>query len=169
MLAITGILQIRYLNRALKRFDSKIVIPTQFVFFTLSAVVGSAVLYGDFRQTSFHEMLTFLYGCAATFAGVFVIASSPNGNTSESVHDEERRDPGGRREATSRIDGVGSLGTQNHSAQGMPKVGAREIPVLRHKQSTLSLVGYTPVQNILLVHTPPRDLVAHWERGRESR
>lgn len=157
MLVITGVLQIRYLNRALKRFDSKIVIPTQFVFFTLSAVIGSAVLYGDFRRASFHEMLTFLYGCAATFAGVFVIASSPNGNTSEPVHDEEWHDPGGRREVTARIDVVGSLGAQSHPSQGIPNVGARDIPVLRHKQSTVSLVGYTPVQNWLLTHTPPRD------------
>ena len=147
----------------MKRFDSKIVIPTQFVFFTLSAVVGSAVLYGDFRRASFHEMLTFLYGCAATFAGVFVIASGQNGNTSES-HDEERRDPGGRQQEASRIDGVGSLVAQNHPAQGPPKVGAREIPVLRHKQSAMSLVGYTPVQNILLVHTPP----THWEGEGEN-
>ncbi|KAF8558822.1 DUF803-domain-containing protein [Imleria badia] len=160
VLVITGVLQIRYLNRALKRFDSKTVIPTQFVFFTLSAVVGSAVLYGDFRRASFHEMLTFLYGCAATFAGVFVIASGQtNGNTSESVQDEERSDPGGRQQAASRINGVGSLVAQNHPAQGSPKVGAREIPGLRHKQSAMSMVGYTPVQNMLLAHTPP----AHWE------
>lgn len=133
--------------------------------FTLSAIVGSAVLYGDFRRASFHEMLTFLYGCATTFGGVFVIASGPNGNPSEQVHDEERRDPGGRRQAASRIEGVSSVVTQSHPAPGPPKVGAREIPVLRHKQSTLSLVGYTPVQNILLVHTPPRERVEHREGG----
>ncbi|KAN0097300.1 Magnesium transporter NIPA domain containing protein [Tylopilus felleus] len=164
VLIITGVLQIRYLNRALKRFDAKTVVPTQFVFFTLSAVVGSAVLYGDFRRVRFHEMLTFSYGCATTFAGVFVIASGPNGNTSESVHDEERNDPGGRQQVASRIDGAGSLVEQNHPAQGSPKVGAREIPVLRHKQSAMSLVGYTPVQNYLRVHTPP----THWEGERES-
>jgi hypothetical protein len=147
----------------LKRFDSKIVIPTQFVLFTLSAIVGSAVLYGDFRRASFHEMLTFLYGCATTFAGVFVIASGPNGNTNESAHDEERRDPGGRWQVASRIDGVSPLVAQSHPTQGAPKVGAREIPVLRHKQSTMSMVGYTPVQNMIMAHTPPRDRVAHQE------
>ena len=165
VLITTGVFQIRYLNRALKRFDAKIVIPTQFVFFTLSAVIGSAVLYGDFRRASFHEMLTFLYGCAATFTGVFVIASSPNGNASEPVHDGERRDPGGRRAVASRSDAVGSLSAQGHLGQGTPKTsGARDIPVLRHKHSTVSLVGYTPVQNLLLVHTPPVDR----ERGRVS-
>ncbi|KAJ3747764.1 magnesium transporter NIPA-domain-containing protein [Lentinula detonsa] len=70
-LVLTGVGQIRYLNRALVRFDSKIVIPIQFVLFNLSAIVGSAILYGDFKKASFHQIVTFLYGCAATFAGVF--------------------------------------------------------------------------------------------------
>lgn len=69
----TGVGQIRYLNRALMRFDSKvsisssrasrpvndtlqIVIPSQFVLFNLSAIVGSAILYGDFRKATFHQM-----------------------------------------------------------------------------------------------------------------
>ncbi|THH03591.1 hypothetical protein EW145_g6156, partial [Phellinidium pouzarii] len=36
----TAIGQMRYLNRALMKFDSKIVIPTQFVLFNLSAIIG---------------------------------------------------------------------------------------------------------------------------------
>ncbi|TCD66821.1 hypothetical protein EIP91_000899 [Steccherinum ochraceum] len=69
----TGVGQIRYLNRALMRFDSKVVVPTQFVFFNLSAIVGSAILYGDFKRATFHQFVTFLYGCGATFLGVFII------------------------------------------------------------------------------------------------
>ena len=69
----TGILQIRYLNRALMNFDSKIVIPTQFVFFNLTAIVGSAILYRDFEHVDFHTFLTFVYGCATTFLGVFIL------------------------------------------------------------------------------------------------
>ncbi|EEB94782.1 hypothetical protein MPER_06349 [Moniliophthora perniciosa FA553] len=51
VLVLTGVGQIRYLNRALMRFDSKlepkpifaaqIVIPIQFVLFNLSAIIGS--------------------------------------------------------------------------------------------------------------------------------
>jgi hypothetical protein len=55
----------------------QLVIPTQFVLFNLSAIVGSAILFGDFARASFHQIVTFLYGCAATFAGVFVIAWTP--------------------------------------------------------------------------------------------
>ncbi|PIL36871.1 transporter [Ganoderma sinense ZZ0214-1] len=88
----TGIGQIRYLNRALMRFDSKIVVPTQFVTFNLSAIVGSAILYGDFKKATFHQLLTFLYGCGATFLGVFIISWSPRGSP-QPEYDEEEGDP----------------------------------------------------------------------------
>ncbi|KAI6047329.1 magnesium transporter NIPA-domain-containing protein [Pisolithus marmoratus] len=127
VLLLTGALQIRYLNRALKRFDSKTVIPTQFVLFTLSAVIGSAVLYGDFRRATFHQMVTFLYGCAATFVGVF-----------------------GRREKPAR----GGAVEHNTTVGVMP---SREVPILRSKSSTMNIVGYSPVQHLCFAHTPPRD------------
>lgn len=73
----TGVGQIRYLNRALIRFDSKVVVPTQFVLFNLSAITGSAILYGDFRTAKFHQFVTFMYGCVATFTGVWIIAWVP--------------------------------------------------------------------------------------------
>ncbi|KAI1789015.1 magnesium transporter NIPA-domain-containing protein [Ganoderma leucocontextum] len=86
----TGIGQIRYLNRALMRFDSKIVVPTQFVTFNLSAIVGSAILYGDFKKATFHQLVTFLYGCGATFLGVFIISWSPSRSSEpEPEFDEE--------------------------------------------------------------------------------
>jgi magnesium transporter len=58
VLVATGVGQIRYLNRALMRFDSKLVVPGQFVLFNLSAIVGSAILYQDFRRVSFHQMVS---------------------------------------------------------------------------------------------------------------
>ncbi|KDQ21054.1 hypothetical protein BOTBODRAFT_183714 [Botryobasidium botryosum FD-172 SS1] len=69
----TGLGQIRYLNRALMKFDSKTVIPTQFVLFNLSAIIGSAVLYRDFESISYHRFIDFLYGCITTFLGVFFL------------------------------------------------------------------------------------------------
>ena len=52
ILILTAVMQIKYLNRALSRFDATQVIPTQFVLFTLSVIIGSAVLYRDFERTS---------------------------------------------------------------------------------------------------------------------
>ncbi|KZT20764.1 DUF803-domain-containing protein [Neolentinus lepideus HHB14362 ss-1] len=154
----TGVGQIRYLNRALMRFDGKVVIPTQFVLFNLSAITGSAILYGDFRRATFHQMVTFLYGCAATFAGVFMIAWAPPfpGDTDEGddIQSEIASEVG-------TVDGVagvgnvfGSIGRRRAATLVLPS-GSQ--PVLRNKTSTVSLIGLSAAQGLLLVHTPPRD------------
>lgn len=68
-------MQIRYINRALQRFDSTQVIPTQFVLFTLSVIIGSAVLYRDFESMSARRAGEFVGGCFLTFLGVYFITS----------------------------------------------------------------------------------------------
>ena len=75
VLISTALLQIKYVNRALQRFDSTQVIPTQFVLFTISVIVGSAILYRDFEQATPTRMLKFLSGCVLTFLGVYLITS----------------------------------------------------------------------------------------------
>lgn len=75
VLVSTAFLQIRYLNRALQRFDSTQVIPTQFVLFTLSVIIGSAVLYRDFESATAERFVKFIGGCVLTFLGVYLITS----------------------------------------------------------------------------------------------
>lgn len=88
ILAATAIMQIKYVNRALQRFDATQVIPVQFVLFTLSVIGGSAVLYRDFERTSGEDAGKFIGGCALTFFGVWLITSGrPHHNDNE---DEDR-------------------------------------------------------------------------------
>lgn len=75
VLVSTAFLQIRYLNRALQRFDSTQVIPTQFVLFTLSVIIGSAILYRDFESATAETFVKFIGGCMLTFLGVYLITS----------------------------------------------------------------------------------------------
>ncbi|KAH7887889.1 magnesium transporter NIPA-domain-containing protein [Phlebopus sp. FC_14] len=168
VLVVTGILQIRYLNRALRRFDSKMVIPTQFVLFTLSAVIGSAVLYGDFRRATFHQMVTFSYGCGATFAGVFVIAWVSNGSAEVRQIDEEGCEAPGRQDDASRVDRNVVVASANGRPMLVLPKAAHETPMLRKKRSALSQVGYSPGQHLLLVHTPPRDRAEYWDGETEG-
>ncbi|KAI0068905.1 DUF803-domain-containing protein [Artomyces pyxidatus] len=137
----TGVGQIKYLNRALMRFDSKVVIPTQFVLFNLSAILGSAILYGDFRRAKFHEFVTFLYGCATTFAGVWIIAYTPT----PSVDADGGNDESGSIEVL--VSGPPREGPRRRSV-------ATALPFVRRRQSTLSLVGLSPAQvrTSFLVH-----------------
>ncbi|KZS97655.1 DUF803-domain-containing protein [Sistotremastrum niveocremeum HHB9708] len=129
----TGVGQIKYLNRALMKFDSKQVIPTQFVLFNLSAIVGSAILYGDFNRVTFHQFLTFLYGCGATFAGVFLLTRS-SGSTEEEP------------ESTDIERGRSSLAAIPEEDAANANAPARSVPVkiLRARASTMTL-GLAPV------------------------
>ncbi|ORZ16914.1 magnesium transporter NIPA-domain-containing protein [Absidia repens] len=77
-LVVTAILQIKYLNKALQRFDSTAVIPTQFVLFTVSAIIGSAAIYHDFDGMSLEQLSRFMSGCTVEFVGVYLITSKRN-------------------------------------------------------------------------------------------
>ncbi|KAK2734900.1 hypothetical protein FQN55_002469 [Onygenales sp. PD_40] len=90
ILVFSALMQIRYINRALQRFDSTQVIPTQFVLFTISVIVGSAVLYRDFESMTLSRGGKFIGGCALTFSGVYLITSGRDrAEDSESESDEE--------------------------------------------------------------------------------
>ncbi|PCH41331.1 DUF803-domain-containing protein [Wolfiporia cocos MD-104 SS10] len=155
----TGIGQIKYLNRALMRFDSKIVVPTQFVLFNLSAIIGSAILYGDFADATFHQIVTFLYGCAATFAGVFVIAWAPSSSARspdlENAVEEELQSVADD-EVTGISSRTGSLSRSNRIKLVVPQ-GADAVPVIRPKHSAVSMYGLSPAQRVLLLSSSPRD------------
>ncbi|KAJ7499071.1 DUF803-domain-containing protein [Mycena latifolia] len=155
VLALTGVGQIRYLNRALMRFDAKVVVPIQFVLFTMSVIVGSAILYGDFKKASFHQLVTFLYGCAATFTGVFIIAWEPGRGAPEdeiASPVEDLSDPDG----TEPEDDVEPLGRRKRPTLVLPN-GFREHQLL-HKQSAVSMLALSPARPLLMVHTPPREI-----------
>lgn len=75
VLVFSALMQIHYINRALQRFDSTQVIPTQFVLFTLSVIIGSAILYRDFSSFTPVRAGKFVGGCLLTFLGVYFITS----------------------------------------------------------------------------------------------
>lgn len=85
-------MQIRYINRALQRFDSTQVIPTQFVIFTISVIVGSSILYRDFESATLKQGLQFLGGCALTFLGVYMITSGRVRNEEEPELDQDEEE-----------------------------------------------------------------------------
>ncbi|RHZ53836.1 DUF803 domain membrane protein [Aspergillus thermomutatus] len=92
VLVFSALMQIRYINRALQRFDSTQVIPTQFVLFTLSVIIGSAVLYRDFESYTAERASKFVCGCLMTFLGVYFITSGrvrADDESSFSIDDEE--------------------------------------------------------------------------------
>ncbi|OJD14567.1 hypothetical protein AJ78_05085 [Emergomyces pasteurianus Ep9510] len=102
ILFFSALMQIRYINRALQRFDSTQVIPTQFVLFTISVILGSAVLYRDFESTTVARAGKFIGGCTLTFLGVYLITS---GRTRADVSESE---------SDSDEEAIGLLGTERY-------------------------------------------------------
>lgn len=66
-------MQVKYLNQALSRFSSTLVIPVNFVMFTTSSLVASAILYRDFEHMSTSGTALSLIGIAIMFGGVYLI------------------------------------------------------------------------------------------------
>ncbi|KAL6864323.1 magnesium transporter NIPA domain-containing protein [Trichoderma novae-zelandiae] len=92
ILLSTAIMQIRYVNKALSRFDSTQVIPIQFVMFTLCVIIGSAVLYRDFEKTTKKQAAKFVGGCLLTFFGVFLITSGRGRRDDDDDDDDDEED-----------------------------------------------------------------------------
>ncbi|QPG95728.1 hypothetical protein C2857_001841 [Epichloe festucae Fl1] len=145
ILLVTAVMQIRYVNKALQRFDSTQVIPIQFVLFTLCVILGSAVLYRDFEKTTPKQVACFVGGCLLTFFGVFVITS---GRRPEEDDDDE--------DLLSEIDGVEEniglsrheegLGAQESQGPATPKSKSR-------RSSRMSRASFADSVN----PEPPRD------------
>ncbi|KAI9253938.1 magnesium transporter NIPA-domain-containing protein [Phascolomyces articulosus] len=85
----TAILQIKYLNKAMQRYDSTAVIPTQFVLFTLSAIAGSAVIYRDFDDDDPAHLSRFAAGCLTEFLGIYLLTSGRPSSKPSSVDNND--------------------------------------------------------------------------------
>jgi hypothetical protein len=135
VLVVTALMQIRYLNRALQRFDSTQVIPTQFVLFTLSVITGSAVLYRDFEKATLESVIKFIAGCGLTFLGVYFITT---GRDSMDHDDEEESSEEPSPEIEARADETTPLIREPTSPS--PKTSQAETPFLLGPHDSSELV-----------------------------
>ncbi|TIA93567.1 hypothetical protein E3P99_00043 [Wallemia hederae] len=86
VLLFTAAAQVHFLNKALNKFDSKLVIPVQYIFFTISVIVASSMLFNDIKSFPY---LTLLSGLTVSFCGVYFLSCAP-----QSDHFRDRRQSG---------------------------------------------------------------------------
>ncbi|KAH7100656.1 DUF803-domain-containing protein, partial [Auriculariales sp. MPI-PUGE-AT-0066] len=147
VLLVTGIGQIKYLNRALMRFDSKAVIPSQFVGFNLAVITGSAILYRDFEDVTVHRFLSFMNGCAMTFLGVWVLATRANVVSDEGEEADQLVDTGGETEVASPVD------LERGRAFDQTSSRAISVPAILRKKASAPALGLSPGQQLLVAST----------------
>jgi drug/metabolite transporter (DMT)-like permease len=153
ILVSTAVMQIKYLNRALQRFNATVVIPTQFVMFTLSVIIGSAILYRDFERESPEDAGKFIGGCALTFLGVWCITSGRS-DDDESGGESEGDDA----EEEDTVDLVDHEGTQSDVHGHSDK--------LRRKSSAKASSRSAPFRNGRIdstgsIEIPPSLVITH--------
>lgn len=86
VLILTAVYQIKFLNNSLQVENSTTVIPIHFVFFTISVLIGSAIVFHDQDNKNALSVICFLAGCVLTFVAVFLIvggSSQPFSNMSD--------------------------------------------------------------------------------------
>lgn len=71
--------QVRYLNQAMAVFDATVVMPTNFVFFTVSAILSGIIFYGEFNGLSVLQVFMFCFGAVVSFIGVYFITGGRKG------------------------------------------------------------------------------------------
>ncbi|KAI9661983.1 MAG: hypothetical protein M1831_002898 [Alyxoria varia] len=147
VLAITAVMQIKYVNRALQRFDSTRVIPTQFVCFTISVVIGSAILYRDFENMTKEKLLEFFGGCALTFLGVWFLTSGDRGRGDDGARtvDEEHG-------TIDMVDDEAAYARQGHYTDGQepstPKLTVGGVPQRKSAGESISSAGSDHLQQV---------------------
>lgn len=180
VIGVTAVVQLMYLNRALEFFDARLVIPTQFVLFTVSTIVGSSILYRDFEHMGAARIAGFAAGCALTFLGVYVLsvrpevaqrrdatdhaplplpAPSPQRRRSRSVTVPTlpRHERGGSRHALAAVAAIMSNPQTYLLLHGDSEYDTHSVPhtPTRHMPTTLTreraqLLGISPGRNLLL-------------------
>lgn len=146
VLVFTAVMQIKYINRALQRFNATMVIPTQFVMFTLSVIIGSAILYRDFERESPEDAGKFVGGCALTFLGVWCITS---GRSDDGDGDEES-DVGDEAEEEDAVDLVDHEDVPDKQRRGSTNASSKSVPSKGARANSFSSVGIPP--SLVITH-----------------
>lgn len=101
VLIVTAVVQVNFVNKSLQRFESRIVIPIQYMTFALSTIIGSAILYRDFEGIGLPSLINFAFGCLVSGGGVYLLTrdapsqSKEGESSSESKQDDSSSASGG--------------------------------------------------------------------------
>ncbi|GFN74612.1 nipa-like protein 2 [Plakobranchus ocellatus] len=89
VLIVTALIQIKFVNLAMKSYDATVVVPVNFVIFTLSAILAGIIFYKEFYGMNGLRITMFTFGCILSFMGVYFIAVGRAENTAPQKPDVE--------------------------------------------------------------------------------
>uniref|UniRef100_A0A9L0I546 NIPA like domain containing 2 n=1 Tax=Equus asinus TaxID=9793 RepID=A0A9L0I546_EQUAS len=67
------VFQVKFLNQAMKLYNTTTVVPVNHIFFTTSAIIAGIIFYQEFLGAAFLTIFIYLFGCFLSFLGVFLV------------------------------------------------------------------------------------------------
>lgn len=86
MVLVTISIQMNYLNKALDIYDTSIVTPIYYVFFTTFVLIASAILFEEWKRLSVINVLGTLSGFITVVIAVFMLNSFKNASIALSLN-----------------------------------------------------------------------------------
>ena len=83
VLIISATGQIIFLNQAMASFDASVVMPINFILFTISAILSGITFYQEFYALTFIQVFMTLFGAGLSFGGVCLICGGRENNNTE--------------------------------------------------------------------------------------
>ncbi|KAJ2901131.1 hypothetical protein GGI21_002507 [Coemansia aciculifera] len=81
------VVQMNYFNKALEQFETNIVTPIYYVFFTSATIVASVALFQGFTDSTNKELASLLCGFITIFIGVFLLNGTKSSGPSSPCSD----------------------------------------------------------------------------------
>lgn len=129
VLLISALLQLWYLNRALRLVNPTLICPLAFCFYNLSSIVSSLVYYDQFKLLSAFQVMAISVGTVILLGGVWVVSiGTHNSSKAESLLSQEEREQEGR---------IGAEGIDNRSNCSGSGVDEDEVTPLLSSSSRI--------------------------------
>lgn len=78
VLGLTVTVQMNYLNKALDTFDTFVVTPVYYVFFTTFVLIASAILFEEWKNLEFSDVLGTVSGFVNVIVAIFMLNAFKN-------------------------------------------------------------------------------------------
>jgi len=94
VLVVSGcvMVQMNYLNKALDIFNTAVVSPIYYVFFTTATIVASGIMFKDFERQELRAVVTELCGFVTILVGVYLLHATRDFDPTDGAHSKLDKD-----------------------------------------------------------------------------
>jgi drug/metabolite transporter (DMT)-like permease len=107
VIIVAAVASLHFLQMAMRHHANNIVIPTYYATFTLSCIIGAAIVYREFEGMTYDKLMLFFLGLFGAGVGVKVVSTREpeEGAQAREGREDVEMEEGGRRDEDDKVDG----------------------------------------------------------------